>query len=242
MATGVALVLALAAIGWVQWRQVQLLSGTVRYEGDNLVWSFFQVESELLQLRDVLREAVLEPANPAPAALTERVRHRFELFASRLPLVEPQRVAHLIDFGQDHVQVMAALNAFVRKHDPLLAEAATQPLTQQASAAARAGLVALLGPLGALTLRANRRIAEDVGITFCFAAAFHPALRHAAVPRRELGIGTTFNILGPLANPIAPQAQAIGCARCCPPSRLGREARFRHQAADRCRRTGGASG
>ena len=163
MATGVALVLALAAIGWVQWRQVQLLSGTVRYEGDNLVWSFFQVESELLQLRDVLREAVLEPANPAPAALTERVRHRFELFASRLPLVEPQRVAHLIDFGQDHVQVMAALNAFVRKHDPLLAEAATQPLTQQASAAALADLVPLFDPLHDLTLRANQRIAENVG-------------------------------------------------------------------------------
>jgi anthranilate phosphoribosyltransferase len=55
-------------------------------------------------------------------------------------------------------------------------------------------------------------LAEEVGITFCFAAAFHPALRHAAVPRRELGIATTFNFLGPLANPARPQAQAIGCA------------------------------
>ena len=43
--------------------------------------------------------------------------------------------------------------------------------------------------------------ASEVGITFCFAAAFHPALRHAAVPRRELGVATTFNFLGPLANP-----------------------------------------
>jgi len=51
-----------------------------------------------------------------------------------------------------------------------------------------------------------------VGITFCFAAAFHPAMRHAAVPRRELAIATTFNILGPLANPVKPDAQAIGCA------------------------------
>ena len=41
---------------------------------------------------------------------------------------------------------------------------------------------------------------------------FHPALRHAAVPRRELGIATTFNFLGPLANPARPGAQAIGCA------------------------------
>ena len=56
------------------------------------------------------------------------------------------------------------------------------------------------------------RVAEEAGITFCFAAAFHPALRHAAVPRRELGIGTTFNLLGPLANPVRPDAQAVGCA------------------------------
>ena len=51
-------------------------------------------------------------------------------------------------------------------------------------------------------------VAEEAGITFCFAAAFHPAMRHAAVPRRELGIGTTFNFLGPLANPARPAAQA----------------------------------
>ena len=56
------------------------------------------------------------------------------------------------------------------------------------------------------------QLAREVGITFCFAPAFHPALRHAAVPRRELGIGTTFNFLGPLANPARPAAQAVGCA------------------------------
>ena len=55
-------------------------------------------------------------------------------------------------------------------------------------------------------------MAERTGITFAFAPAFHPALRHAAVPRRELGVGTTFNLLGPLANPARPAAQAIGCA------------------------------
>jgi anthranilate phosphoribosyltransferase len=55
------------------------------------------------------------------------------------------------------------------------------------------------------------RVAEEAGITFCFASAFHPAMRHAAVARRELGIATTFNVLGPLTNPAAPAAQAIGC-------------------------------
>jgi anthranilate phosphoribosyltransferase len=55
-------------------------------------------------------------------------------------------------------------------------------------------------------------VGREVGITFAFAPAFHPALRHTAVPRRELGIGTIFNFLGPLANPARPAAQAVGCA------------------------------
>ncbi|MDP9443566.1 MAG: anthranilate phosphoribosyltransferase [Actinomycetota bacterium] len=55
-------------------------------------------------------------------------------------------------------------------------------------------------------------VGREVGITFCFAPLFHPALRHAAVPRRELGVGTTFNFLGPLANPARPAVQAVGCA------------------------------
>jgi anthranilate phosphoribosyltransferase len=50
------------------------------------------------------------------------------------------------------------------------------------------------------------------GITFCFAPLFHPSFRHTAVPRRELGIATPFNFLGPLTNPAQPAASAIGCA------------------------------
>jgi anthranilate phosphoribosyltransferase len=50
------------------------------------------------------------------------------------------------------------------------------------------------------------------GITFCFAPVFHSALRHSAVARRELGVPTIFNFLGPLANPARPAAQAVGVA------------------------------
>ncbi|HWJ11891.1 MAG TPA: anthranilate phosphoribosyltransferase [Nocardioides sp.] len=83
------------------------------------------------------------------------------------------------------------------------------------SASSQAGTADVLEALGVrLDLPADRvaAVAEEAGITFCFAAAFHPAMRHAAVPRRELGIGTAFNVLGPLANPTRPAAQAIGCA------------------------------
>ncbi|GAX51776.1 anthranilate phosphoribosyltransferase [Streptomyces olivochromogenes] len=55
-------------------------------------------------------------------------------------------------------------------------------------------------------------VARECGITFCFAPLFHPAMRHAAGPRRELGVRTVFNALGPLANPARPTAQAVGVA------------------------------
>ena len=48
------------------------------------------------------------------------------------------------------------------------------------------------------------------GIAFCFAPVFHPGMRHAAVPRRELAVPTVFNVLGPLSNPARPAAQAVG--------------------------------
>jgi len=56
------------------------------------------------------------------------------------------------------------------------------------------------------------RNAEEAGITFCFAQVFHPSMRHAAVARRELGVPTAFNFLGPMTNPAHVQASAVGVA------------------------------
>lgn len=55
-------------------------------------------------------------------------------------------------------------------------------------------------------------VLADAGIVFLFAPLYHPSLRHAATARRELGVQTTFNFLGPLANPARPAAQAVGVA------------------------------
>ena len=55
-------------------------------------------------------------------------------------------------------------------------------------------------------------VVEQAGITFCFAQHFHPAMRHAAAARRDLGIGTAFNFLGPLTNPAQPTYAAVGVA------------------------------
>jgi anthranilate phosphoribosyltransferase len=56
------------------------------------------------------------------------------------------------------------------------------------------------------------RCVAEVGIGFCFAPVFHPSYKHAGPPRREIGVPTVFNLLGPLTNPAAPRSGLIGCA------------------------------
>lgn len=83
------------------------------------------------------------------------------------------------------------------------------------SASSSSGSADVLEALGVRLDVPAARIAEvyeRCGITFCFAPVFHPSFRHAAAPRRELGIATAFNFLGPLTNPASPGAMAIGCA------------------------------
>ena len=55
-----------------------------------------------------------------------------------------------------------------------------------------------------------QRCLKEVGIGFMFAPVFHPAMKYAAAPRREIGIRTVFNILGPLTNPAGAKAQLLG--------------------------------
>ncbi|MCI4354235.1 MAG: anthranilate phosphoribosyltransferase, partial [Thermoplasmata archaeon] len=66
------------------------------------------------------------------------------------------------------------------------------------------GVAIDLGPEGV------RRCITEAGIGFCFAQRFHAALRFAAGPRRELGVATTFNFLGPLANPAGANRRTVG--------------------------------
>jgi anthranilate phosphoribosyltransferase len=134
------------------------------------------------------------------------------MYVAATPLRVPGRALDVVGSGGDrsmsvNISTMAAIvaagaGARVVKHG-------------NRSASSQAGSADVLEELGIrLDLPPERVavLADQVGITFCFAAAFHPALRHASVPRRELGIGTTFNFLGPLANPGRPAAQAVGCA------------------------------
>ncbi|MFL6099696.1 MAG: anthranilate phosphoribosyltransferase [Actinomycetales bacterium] len=83
------------------------------------------------------------------------------------------------------------------------------------AATSACGAADVLEALGVRLDLPPERVAElavEVGITFCFAQAFHPAFRHAAGPRRDLGVPTALNFLGPLTNPAQPHASAVGVA------------------------------
>lgn len=83
------------------------------------------------------------------------------------------------------------------------------------AASSKSGTTDVLEALGVqVTLGAEAVAAsvKEVGIGFCFAPTHHPALRFAAAPRKDIGIPTVFNVLGPLTNPGRPRAGLIGCA------------------------------
>ena len=110
--------------------------------------------------------------------------------------------AHTINISTTAAIIAASAGARVVKHG-------------NRAASSKSGSGDLLEALGvAITLdgKGVERTVSELGIGFCFAPIFHPAMRFAAPARKELGIPTVFNILGPLANPAKPQAAAIGVA------------------------------
>ncbi|MGV9285981.1 anthranilate phosphoribosyltransferase [Streptomyces sp. NPDC003719] len=80
------------------------------------------------------------------------------------------------------------------------------------SASGASDVLEKLGVNLELTPKRVAQVAEEAGITFCFAVKFHPALRHVATARGQLGVRTVFNFLGPLTNPAKVKAQAVGVA------------------------------
>jgi len=80
----------------------------------------------------------------------------------------------------------------------------------QSSRCGSADVLEELGVRVVLDADGVRRCVEEARIGFIYAPAFHPAMRHAAAARRELGIRTVFNVLGPLANPARVRHQLIG--------------------------------
>jgi anthranilate phosphoribosyltransferase len=96
--------------------------------------------------------------------------------------------------------VVAGAGAVVCKHGGRAASS----LAGSADVLEALGVVIDLGPDGV------RRCIDEAGIGFCFAPRFHPAMRFAAQVRRDLGVPTVFNFIGPLANPARATRQLVG--------------------------------
>lgn len=108
--------------------------------------------------------------------------------------------AHTVNISTMGAIVAAAAGARVVKHGNRAAS----------SACGSADLLEELGVRIDLPPERTAEIAAELGIGFCFAALFHPAYRYTAGARRELGVPTVFNFLGPLTNPARPGATAVG--------------------------------
>lgn len=134
------------------------------------------------------------------------------MVAAAVPLPVEGRTVDIVGTGGDrhrsvNISTMAALvvagtGLRVVKHGNRAASSAS-------------GAADVLEALGVRLDATPARVAElahEVGITFAFAQVFHPSMRHAGTTRRDLGVPTVFNVLGPLTNPARPAAGAIGVA------------------------------
>ena len=108
--------------------------------------------------------------------------------------------SHTVNISTMAAVVAAAAGARVAKHGNRAAS----------SQSGSADMLEALGVVIDLPAAAAAEAGSRLGITFCFAPVFHPAMRHIGPIRRELGIRTVFNVLGPLANPAHPAAQVLG--------------------------------
>jgi anthranilate phosphoribosyltransferase len=134
------------------------------------------------------------------------------MLARAAPISIPGRLTDLVGTGGDRARtvnistmgaiVAAAAGARIAKHGNRAAS----------SACGAADVLEALGVVIDLPPAATEKLAQETGVVFLFAPLYHPALRHTAAPRRELGVPTVFNFLGPVANPARPQAQAVGVA------------------------------
>ena len=131
-------------------------------------------------------------------------------FATLVPLKDHKHVVDVVGTGGDGAHtfnvstaatfVAAAAGARVAKHG-------------NRSVSSRSGSADVLEALGAkleLTPAQIAQSVETVGVGFMFAPSHHPAMKHAAAVRKELGVRTIFNILGPLTNPAGAQNQLMG--------------------------------
>ena len=151
-------------------------------------------------------------------------------FATTVPVKDPNEVIDVVGTGGDaaHTFNVSTAAAFV-------AAAAGAKVAKHGNRAvsSRSGSADVLESLGAHVTLAPEQIAacvEKIGIGFMFAPAHHPAMKHAGPVRKELGVRTIFNILGPLTNPAGAKNLLLGVFH---PDLVGIQVRVLHRLGAR---------
>lgn len=187
----------------------QLISGT-DLDTQDTTWAMDQVMSGVATPAQLAAFVVaLRVKGETPAEIAG-LADGMLLHACRVHV--PQRAVDVVGTGGDqahtvNISTMAAL----------VTAAAGAPVVKHGNRAtsSRCGTADVLEALGVAIDLGPAQVARcvaEAGIGFCFAPLFHPAMRHAAGVRREIGIPTAFNVLGPLTNPAQPAAGLVGCA------------------------------
>jgi anthranilate phosphoribosyltransferase len=143
----------------------------------------------------------------------EIVGFRDAVLEEALPLDADPRALDIVGTGGDPYGAVLNISSVAS----VIAAAAGVPVIKHGNrgASSPSGASDVLSALGVDLTIAPDRVADvlrETGITYAHAALFHPGFRHAAATRRELGISTLFNVLGPLCNPARPEASAVGVA------------------------------
>lgn len=176
-------------------------------------------EDEAASVMDEVLDGSAKPAQIAAALVALRIKGETvaeisgfvrAMLAHAEPLSIPGEPIDVVGTGGDrlasiNVSTLAALiaagaGARVCKHGNRAASSSVGT----ADVLEALGVVVDLGPEGVA------RCVIEAGMGFCFAPRFHPAMRHAGPVRRELGVPTVFNVLGPLANPARVRRQLVG--------------------------------
>ena len=143
----------------------------------------------------------------------EIVGFRDAVLENALPLEVDPMVLDIVGTGGDPYGAVLNISSVAS----VIAAASGVPVIKHGNrgASSASGASDVLSSLGLNLTIAPDRVAEvlrETGITFAYAAMFHPGFRHAGPTRTELGISTLFNVLGPLCNPARPEASAVGVA------------------------------
>ncbi len=134
------------------------------------------------------------------------------MLAHATPITVPGRVTDLVGTGGDGLHTVN-----VSTMATIVAASAGVPMVKHgnraaSSACGAADVLEALGVVIDLPASATEALFGEIGIAFLFAAMYHPAFRHTGPVRRELGVPTAFNYLGPLTNPARPTSLAVGVA------------------------------